>query len=794
MGRRLAAAAVFVAVILSANLASASSRYAPVPQGAIGLSRPTIGQRWDLTDGDRLVDAEMWLDGQKTPVTWDPSSGWVAYTPRVPLGAGPHHVKLVVQLDPSRPGWYYKPDVSEFDFTVAPGAVDVLPGADLEAAHTLAYLNGYRRAAELAVMSFEPALGLAAQMHAQHLAADPTAAAHEEAPGSPYFTGVEPWHRAAFYGYQAGGVWEVVTWVGGGEAAVDNWLATLYHRIALVKPGNTDFGYGHGGPTDASTPPRTRVADVIDCGPGTEGTGPGVSLWPYPGQTEVPTSWSGGESPDPFRLYPGASRPVGYTITATWATSPDSLTLSGYSLAGPEGEQVQVYTYSPETDDLLKDTVALIPSRPLEPDTIYTVTMSGSVDAGSGPKSYSQRWVFTTGSGQLEVGSAVAYRSWTLEGGRITYTFNDQLQVRDGLRVFIGGLPVRDLGICSRSELTFVMPLGLAAGPVDLRLVSDDGQEVGFGLPEGYGPTEPSQPFTETMLPLESGKEIPALRYLDGSLLVPAEGLAGLGALAAPFSDILRTYWTLRGHSGCVTLGSAFGWVDGGMVVVKLPPRQIDGLLYVPAEFVLALLQAAASFPDVAGHWAEDAIARLTSRGIVSGYDDGTFRPNGNLTRAAFVKMLVLAKGLELRPGGTGAFADTASHWVATQGFLGPALDAGIIAAGDYPDACFRPDQAITREEIAVMVVRALGLEAEARDRIVPTEGGRATIGARVFSDASSWARAGFVAVAIERGIVTGYAEPDGTNTFRPRGKATRAEAAVMLGRMLDRAEQEAGQ
>ena len=88
------------------------------------------------------------------------------------------------------------------------------------------------------------------------------------------------------------------------------------------------------------------------------------------------------------------------------------------------------------------------------------------------------------------------------------------------------------------------------------------------------------------------------------------------------------------------------------------------------------------------------------------------------------------------------------------------------------------------------MVVRAMGMEDEARTgRWAAPFSGPATIQGKVFSDAATWERPGYVAAAIESGIVTGYEEPDGTYTFRPAGVAKRAEAAVMVVRMLDRPE-----
>jgi hypothetical protein len=107
------------------------------------------------------------------------------------------------------------------------------------------------------------------------------------------------------------------------------------------------------------------------------------------------------------------------------------------------------------------------------------------------------------------------------------------------------------------------------------------------------------------------------------------------------------------------------------------------------------------------------------------------------------------------------------------------------VRAEDYPNGSFQPDRDITREEIAVMVVRAMGREAEAATRQLTLVGGTAVIGGVRFRDAGIWTRAGHVVVAMEQEIVLGYLEADGTKTFRPANLATRAEAATMVCRML---------
>lgn len=181
-----------------------------------------------------------------------------------------------------------------------------------------------------------------------------------------------------------------------------------------------------------------------------------------------------------------------------------------------------------------------------------------------------------------------------------------------------------------------------------------------------------------------------------------------------------------------------------------------------PTEPVIA-------FTDIAGHWAEDYIMRAAAKGIVSGYPDGTFKPNNPVTRAEFTVMLAGALKLE----GNGSALTFTDHdqiggWAKQA--VAQAVQAGIVVG--FSDGSFRPNTQITRVEMAVMVARALQLELNANalpgfadDEAIP-----------------QWAK-GAVEAIRKLGIVDGR----GGNRFVPNETASRAEATVMLLRLLDR-------
>lgn len=167
----------------------------------------------------------------------------------------------------------------------------------------------------------------------------------------------------------------------------------------------------------------------------------------------------------------------------------------------------------------------------------------------------------------------------------------------------------------------------------------------------------------------------------------------------------------------------------------------------------------ASQLRDTKGHWAEGNINKLVASSALSGYPDGTFKPDARIKRAEFATILVKAFKLEAKTGKV--FADTANHWA--KDAIATAAAYGIV--GGYDDTTFGPEDDITREQMALMIVRAAKLDDAA--------------GSKEFADGtaiSGWA-ANAVNTAFENGIISGY--PD--NTFKPQGNAKRAEAVTVI-------------
>lgn len=182
---------------------------------------------------------------------------------------------------------------------------------------------------------------------------------------------------------------------------------------------------------------------------------------------------------------------------------------------------------------------------------------------------------------------------------------------------------------------------------------------------------------------------------------------------------------------------------------------------------IIALSIPGAGFgaSDLNGHWASTQMNAWIGQGIIKGYPDGTVKPDASVTRAEFMAMVNKAYRLS---GSSGkAFKDvSAKSWYSS--VIDTAATAGYI--GGYPDGTMRPDARISRNEAAVIIMKASGLS------------GNSTASS-VFSDSRkipSWAQAA-VGAAYRKGAMSGY--PDGT--FGGERYISRAEAVISLSRSV---------
>ncbi|MEK0313832.1 S-layer homology domain-containing protein [Cohnella sp. 56] len=176
---------------------------------------------------------------------------------------------------------------------------------------------------------------------------------------------------------------------------------------------------------------------------------------------------------------------------------------------------------------------------------------------------------------------------------------------------------------------------------------------------------------------------------------------------------------------------------------------------------------ASVSLSDIGGSYARSEIQALVDRGILSGFQDGTYRPKNAMTRAELSKVLSIAAGLEPNAGAAAVFADIpAAAWY--KGYAGALVSAGI-ATGVASDR-FDPNGQVSREQLAAFFVRAMGLQDKAEQL-------RSTPDVSDLSTVAPWALPS-VKLAFSIGFLQGTAGKDGSVRFNPKQHADRQALA----------------
>lgn len=169
--------------------------------------------------------------------------------------------------------------------------------------------------------------------------------------------------------------------------------------------------------------------------------------------------------------------------------------------------------------------------------------------------------------------------------------------------------------------------------------------------------------------------------------------------------------------------------------------------------------------------WAKESILRLKNKGIVNGKSATAFDPDGRTTREEFLKMMLLACGIELNAESENTFTDVApDSWCSP--YISTAVRLGIVTG--ISDAEFGTGREITRQDMAVLCYRML----EKLNKLPSVEG------AYAFSDAESISDYAVSAVnAMQNlGVIQGMDD----NRFEPQLLATRAQTAVIIDRLMN--------
>jgi hypothetical protein len=253
-------------------------------------------------------------------------------------------------------------------------------------------LNDMRIKTGAGCMRLAPELNKSATAHCTYNAGNASnsmcmAGGHSEVMSCMGFTGADVGSRVKAAGYMGlAGVTEVLTQGGTPAQAVQGWIDTLWHRIPMLDPWTTDMGYG----TDSG-------CRVIDFGRGTLGLPSNVvTVYPYDGQTCVPTSFNGLESPQP--PMPSTGWPSG-SFVSVYA---QNIKVTDHQLT-KDGDPTPIeHIYMDKSSSnvpagyggYLQIIAFMYANKPLEPNTKYRAKIVGTHSGGD----LNLEWSFTTGA------------------------------------------------------------------------------------------------------------------------------------------------------------------------------------------------------------------------------------------------------------------------------------------------------------------------------------------------------------------------------------------------------------
>ncbi|QUH19073.1 S-layer homology domain-containing protein [Alkaliphilus sp. B6464] len=183
-----------------------------------------------------------------------------------------------------------------------------------------------------------------------------------------------------------------------------------------------------------------------------------------------------------------------------------------------------------------------------------------------------------------------------------------------------------------------------------------------------------------------------------------------------------------------------------------------------------AVVEYDKSFSDIENHWSKDYVKSMVAKHVIDGFvEENLYKPEDKLTRAQFAKLIVETLELDMVTS-KGEFTDVkSSHWA--KDYIATVKALNIV--GGYDNGTFKPDQSITRAEMAVVLTNSLELKTNAN-----------TSSLNQFKDVDkvpAWAVEYIVPVAQEKLLVGS----DGV--LNPLGNVTRAEAATIIYRVYNR-------
>ncbi|NOG26227.1 S-layer homology domain-containing protein [Lysinibacillus fusiformis] len=224
---------------------------------------------------------------------------------------------------------------------------------------------------------------------------------------------------------------------------------------------------------------------------------------------------------------------------------------------------------------------------------------------------------------------------------------------------------------------------------------------------------------------------------------------------------------------------------NNNLMIKALAASVMTAAIVIPVatENVQAAPVTKTTFKDVPkSHWAYESIKQVAEKGLVTGYEDGTYKPSAQVTRAEFATFL--ARVFESNERATVSFNDVSdTHWA--NDAIQEGLAVGFIKASDFSNNKFEPNKAMTRGEMSRWLAnglahanadygKAIGEMANSSLTIIPIP--------EFYGGGVNKKDLPYIGVALGTGLLSGYED----FSFKPNGNTTRAEVATILIRFKD--------
>ncbi|PJO42907.1 S-layer homology domain-containing protein [Lysinibacillus xylanilyticus] len=202
----------------------------------------------------------------------------------------------------------------------------------------------------------------------------------------------------------------------------------------------------------------------------------------------------------------------------------------------------------------------------------------------------------------------------------------------------------------------------------------------------------------------------------------------------------------------------------------------------VATENVQAAPVAKTTFKDVTkSHWAYESIKQVAEKGLVTGYEDGTYKPSAQVTRAEFATFL--SRIFDGKDRTTAKFKDVDSHWAIDA--IQEGLSVGFIQGSDFANNKFEPNKPMTRGEMSRWLANGLAHANPEYAKVIEEMANSSLTLIPIpefYGGGVNKKDLPYIGVALGTGLLSGYED----FSFKPNGNTTRAEVATILIRFMD--------